>query len=143
MVDSSALRTVSVTRTAAGQFTASNVRGGRIEFGGGDSTRFTPVELLLAAIGGCTGIDVDILTSRRAEPDSFVVDVQADKIRDEGGNRLTDVVVTFRVEFPEGDAGDAARAVLPDAVRRSHDRLCTVSRTVALPTSVRSEIAGS
>jgi uncharacterized OsmC-like protein len=141
MTDSDTLRTVSVARIAAGRFAATNVRGGRIEFGSGDDSQFTPVELLLAAIGGCSGIDVDILTSRRAEPDSFVVDVQADKIRDEGGNRLTDVVVTFRIAFPEGEGGNAARAVLPDAVRRSHERLCTVSRTVALPTSVRSDIA--
>ena len=69
-----------------------------------------------------------------------MVDVRADKIRDENGNHLADVVVTFRVAFPEGDAGDAARAVLPEAARMSHERLCTVSRTVMLPTSVTSVV---
>ncbi len=37
---------------------------------------------------GCTAVDVDILTSRRAEPDSFTVEVGAEKIRDADGNRL-------------------------------------------------------
>lgn len=129
-------RTVSLSRIAPGRFAATNVRGGRLEFGGGENADFTPVELLLAAIGGCSGIDVDILTSRRSEPDSFVVEVVADKVRDENGNHLSDVVITFQVAFPQGDAGDAARAVLPDAARLSHDRLCTVSRTVMLPTAV-------
>jgi uncharacterized OsmC-like protein len=42
----------------------------------------------------------------------------------------------FRVRFPDGAAGDEARAVLPAAVKRSHDRLCTVTRTVERATPV-------
>jgi len=38
--------------------------------------------------------------------------------------------------FPAGADGDAARAVLPDAIRKSHDRLCTVGRTVELGTPI-------
>ncbi len=57
-------------------------------------------------------------------------------MRDGGGNHLTDLSVTFRVEFADGEAGDAARNVLPDALRKSHDRLCTVTRTVELGTPV-------
>jgi uncharacterized OsmC-like protein len=127
---------VSVERTSPGQFIAVNVRGGRLPIGRGDGAEFTPTELLLAAIGSCTAIDVDVLTSRRDEPDSFDVAVDANKIRDEDGNRLTDIVVTFRVRFPEGAAGDAARAVLPEAVKRSHDRLCVVGRTVERSTPI-------
>ncbi len=41
--------------------------------GEGDGADFTPVELLLAAIAGCSAIDVDYLTARRAEPDAFEV----------------------------------------------------------------------
>lgn len=44
--------------------------------------------------------------------------------------------------FPDGEAGDAARAVLPKAVAESHDRLCTVGRTVELPTPVEMRIDG-
>jgi putative redox protein len=137
------LRSVRVERTGLGRFTAINERGGRFTFATGaeDHDVFTPIELLLAAIGGCTALDVDALTSRRAEPESFAVDVNANKIRDEHGNRLTDIEVTFRVTFPEGADGDAARDVLPEAVRRSHDRLCTVSRTVEVGTPVVAHIA--
>ena len=48
--------------------------------------------------------------------------------------------MTFRVRFPDGPEGDAARALLPDAVHRSHDRWCTVSRTVELPTPVSTHV---
>ncbi len=131
---------VSITRTALGRYKAIAESGATLEFGEGDD-EFSAVELLLAALGGCTAIDVDYLTSRRANPDSFEVVVEAEKVKDPAqGNRLADVTLTFRLRFPEGTAGDAARAVLPDAVQRSHDRLCTVGRTMELPTPVTTHI---
>ena len=133
-------RSVTITRTSAGRYTAVNGRGGVLDFGTGDVDDFTPVELFLTAIGGCTGVDVDILTTRRAEPESFVVQVDGEKVRDEAGNRMEELSVTFKVRFPEGEGGDAARALLPDAMARSHDRLCTVSRTVELGAPVATRI---
>jgi len=134
-------RQVSIARDAAGKYTVTNVRGGTIPVGNGSDGEFTPVELMLAAIGACTAVDVDVLTSRRAEPTAFTVEVGAEKIRDALGNRLTDITVTFHVSFPAGEGGDAARELLPGAVRRSHDSLCTVSKTVELGTPVSSKIA--
>jgi putative redox protein len=118
MSESETLRTVSVDRLGTARYAATNARGGRIEFGSGtgDDTDFTPVELLLAAIGGCTSIDDE-------------------------GSRMENLAVTFHVEFPEGPEGDRARAILPRAVRLSHDRLCTVSRTVELGTPITSTVA--
>ena len=133
-------RTVTITRTSPGRYSAVNGRGGTLEFGTGDVNSFTPVELVLAAVGGCTAVDVDILTTRRAEPESFVVEVGGEKVRDEDGNRMEDLSVTFRLRFPQGQGGDAARAILPEAVQRSRDRLCTVSRTVELGTPVTTRI---
>jgi putative redox protein len=129
-------REVTIERVANSHYTATNERGGKISVGTADTPDFSPVELLLVAIGGCTAIDVDILTSRRAEPDSFTVAVGAEKVRDAGGNSLKDITVTFRITFPEGDDGDKARALLPDAVKKSHERLCTVSRTVEQGTPI-------
>jgi uncharacterized OsmC-like protein len=133
-------RQVTVERISPGRFAAVNQRGGSVSFGRGEDADFTPTELLLAAIGGCTGIDVDILTSRRAEPTSFRVELSADKVRDDGGNHLTDIEVTFHVTFADGADGDAAREVLPQAVQRSHDQLCTVGRTVELGTPITTSV---
>lgn len=140
MANGSAHRTVTVRRVASRRFAAENDRGGEIAFGTGDGTDFTPIELLLAAVGGCTAIDVDILTSRRAEPDAFDVAVDAEKIRDDYGNRLTDITVTFRVRFPATAQGDEARAILPDVVRKSHDKLCSVGRTIEVGTPIATRI---
>ncbi len=77
----------------------------------------------------------------RAEPESFEVTATADRVRDEAGNRLENVEVVFRVSFPAGSGGDAAREILPTAVARSHERLCTVTRTLERATPVRARIA--
>ena len=140
MANSSVARNVAVERIASGVFAAVNSRGGRITFGTGGNADFTPTELLLAALGGCTAIDVDVLTSRRAEPESFEVLVNAIKVRDENGNRLTDIEITFRIAFPSGEQGDEARAILPDVVQKSHDKLCTVGRTVELGTPITTRV---
>jgi putative redox protein len=140
MATESVHRSLTVERIAASRFAAVNSRGGRIAFGTGSDEEFTPTELLLVALGGCTAIDVDILTTRRAEPAAFQIAVDADKVRDEGGNHLTNVEITYRITFPAGPDGDKARAVLADAVKQSHDRLCTVGRTVELPTPITTRI---
>ncbi|MFI5776039.1 OsmC family protein [Nocardia sp. NPDC051570] len=131
-------RAVRIERTSTGRYRATNARGGELIFGSGDDTDFTPVELLLAALGGCTAVDVDVATSRHAEPTEFTVTVAGNKISDELGSHLTDLEVRFAVTFPEGDSGDNARKILPRAARTSHDSLCTVSRTIEIGTPVRS-----
>jgi putative redox protein len=135
-------RSVEIERTSVGKYTARNVRGAEISVGqGGEDPDFTPVELLLAAIAGCTAIDVDLVVSRRSEPVEFRVRGTGDKIRDEAGaNRMTNLAVEFTVRFPEGPEGDAAREALPRLVKMSHDRLCTVSRTVELGSPITTTI---
>jgi putative redox protein len=136
MADS--LRQVTFERLANSSYEVRNVRGGTLRVGsGGEETDFTPVELLLAAIGTCSAIDVDIVVSRRAEPTEFSAVVRGDKVRDaEEGNRMENLAVEFTIRFPAGEDGDKAREALPRAVKMSHDRLCTVSRTVELGTPV-------
>lgn len=125
-------RTVDLVRTGKARFTATNVRGGTIEIGDGDDDAFTPIELLLAALAGCSGLDVDAILGKRSEFEFFGVNARADKVRDDDGNHLVNIQLTFDAEFPEGEAGQAARDFLPKAMAKSRDRICTVSRTVQL-----------
>lgn len=126
-------RRVKLTRLALGRYEITNARGGRITVGDGSTDDFTPVELLLAALAGCSSVDVDHITSRRAEPESFEVVAEGEKVSTpENGNHMSDLAVTFRLGFPEGEGGDAARTAFPRSVAQSRDRLCTVSRTVQI-----------
>jgi len=138
------LRTVDLRRLGRGRYVAMNVRGGRLAIGNGEDADFTPVELLLAAIAGCSAADVDYITSKRSEPDRFDVAMSGDKVRDGSGNHMTNLRLVFDICFPADEGGVAAQGVLPRAVAQSHDRLCTVSRTVELgaPIDVEVKVAG-
>lgn len=136
------LRSVTLDRLDEGVYVARNARGVELRFGSKDPEGFTPVELLLAAIAGCSAVDVDVVTGRRSPAEQFGARVDATYVRDDHGNRLTDITLTFAVTFPEGPDGDAAREILPRAVRTSHDRTCTVSRTVESGTPVTVRVEG-
>ncbi len=131
------LRTITLGRLDEGVYLAHNARGGQLRFGSQAGDDFTPVELLLAAVAGCSAVDVDVVTGRRAPAERFEVTAQAHKVPTEGGgSTLRDIEVTFTLRFGDDDAGDAARAVLPRALKTSHDRTCTVSRTIEAGTPV-------
>jgi uncharacterized OsmC-like protein len=131
------LRSIELTRIGTARFKATNDRGGETFMGvGGDDPDFTPVELLLAAIAGCSALDVEAITHKLVSSTTFGVHAEGDKVRDADGNHLTGLRVTFDVDFPEGPEGDAARERVQAAIEMSRDRLCTVSRTVQLGADV-------
>jgi uncharacterized OsmC-like protein len=129
-------RRVTLQRVDEGVYLARNARGLELKFGSKDPDGFTPVELFLASIAACTAVDIDVVTGRRSAPDTFEARIDATYVRDDIGNRLEDIQLTFHVRFPEGEAGDAARAILPKVAQTSHDKTCTVSRTVEIGTPV-------
>ena len=126
------LREIDMVRIGERRYKATNGRGGVLPIGSGEDPDFTPVELLLAALAGCGAIDLDFMTGKRAPFASFAAHASGHKVRDEGGNHLTGLTVTFDVSFPEGEGGDAARESLARSVQKIQDRLCTVGRTVTL-----------
>lgn len=123
-------REIDLEKIGPARFRATNVRGGVVTLGSGDDPDFTPVELLLAALAGCGAVTIDPITSRRAEATTFRARAVGEKERDDSGTRMTGLTVTFEIAFPDGPEGDAARAILPETLQRTHDRWCTVSRTV-------------
>src|SRR4051794_31596523 len=129
-------RRIDLTKIGEGRYKATNARGGVLPVGSGGDPDFTPVELLLAALAGCSAIDVDLITGKRAAATTLDVVAEGDKVRDDGGNHLVNLRISFEVRFPEGGAGDRAREALPRSIAQSRDRLCTVGRTVQLGASV-------
>jgi uncharacterized OsmC-like protein len=130
-------RTITLDRTGDFTFAATNVRGGVLPVGEGDDETFTPVELLLVALAGCGAIDLEHLTGKRAPFETFAARTVGHKVRDDLGNHLVDLRVTFDVTFPEGEGGDRAREFLPRALEQIERRLCSVGRTVQVGDPVR------
>lgn len=135
-------RGVSLTKIGERRYRATNGRGGVLPISSGDDPDFSPVELLLAALAGCSAVDVELITGKRSQPEAFAVAAEGRKVRDGAGNHLSGLRVSFDVVFPDGEAGDRAREALPRAVAQTRDRLCTVSRTVALGEPVAYDVGG-
>lgn len=129
------IRSIELTRIAENHYRATAPSGASIEFGRGEGL-MTPVELLLAAVAGCSSIDVDTVTSRHTEPTKFDVSATADKIDEDGASRVDNVHLDFDLAFPDDEEGRKADARVERLVGLSHDKYCTVSRTVEHPTKV-------
>ena len=74
------LRHIDLHKIGVGRFLATNGRGGVLPVGSGDDPDFTPVELLLAALAGCSAIDVDLITGKRAVATTFEVEAEGDTL---------------------------------------------------------------
>jgi uncharacterized OsmC-like protein len=126
---------VRVERIEEGGFRATNARGAEVRIGSGDEDGvFSPVELLLAAVGGCNIVTVEPLTAKRGHQlVRLAMTVQAEKAEP---NKLGSVTVTYDVELPSEEAGEVFRAV----AARVHEKYCTVSRSLEEGTEVRLEL---
>lgn len=127
------MASVSVERNDDGGYTARNSRGGEIAIGDDQTgASFTPVELLLAAVGGCNIVSVEPLTAKRGHQlVRLAMEVTAEKVE---SNLLGPVTVTYDVELPVGDA--EAEQLFKAVAKRVHERACTVSRSLSQGTEV-------
>ncbi|MCA1190525.1 MULTISPECIES: OsmC family protein [unclassified Saccharopolyspora] len=130
---------VEVHRTGEHTFTATNGRGGQVTIGrDGAPDAFTPGELLLAAIAGCSAVTSENLLVRRAGADADIA-VHADRDKtDADPNKFSEVRVRFDVDL--SSVAGADRAKLLDAVERAIERYCTVSRSVQESTPISLEL---
>lgn len=131
---------VEIHRDGSHRFTASNGRGGEVAIGRDDTPEaFTPGELLLAAIAGCSAVTTENLLVRRMGDDADLA-VHADRDKDpEDPHRFSSVRVSFDIDLSEvQDASERERLV--DAAERAVARFCTVSRSVEEGTPIHLHI---
>lgn len=128
---------VSVQRTAPGRFAATNSAGAKIEIGG-DGSVFTPVELLLAALGACSSVDPDAVLSRHLEPRSFTAEVSADYVR-EDEHFLQNLLIRLAVDLDDSPQATRIARTVERALAYAHGKTCTVARTLERPTRVQAQ----
>jgi putative redox protein len=81
-----------------------------------------PMELLLVALGSCTGYDVvDIMNKKRQPLARYRVEVEGERAS-EHPKRYTHIVVTHI-----GSGPNVTREAFERAVQLSHDKYCSVS----------------
>jgi len=101
---------------------------------GGEDSAARPVEVLLSALGGCTGMDVvSILRKMKTEPIGLRVEID-DERASEYPKVITRLHLTYVVE------GDVPQENIAKAVDLSLAKYCPISNTLAGIARITSEI---
>lgn len=132
MVDD--LKRVTVEHLHAERFRASNEVGGGLVVDGGESDDdLKPMEILLAALGGCTGIDVvDIMRKKRTPLAHYRIELEGKRAEDHPRRFVT---ITVR---HVGSGPGVTETGFRQAVTLSHERYCSVA--ASLSAEIRPEI---
>jgi putative redox protein len=108
-----------------GTVAAENEHGASMVMGPSGPDRFSPVELLVVALGGCSGMDfVDLMAKQRRPVAPVELEVTAERAPGDA-QRLAWLRVAYRPEVDERDATKVERAR-----RTIPEKTCTVSRTL-------------
>ncbi len=118
------------------RFDAESGSGNRIvmdvgESGGGQNAGPSPMELLLVALAGCTGMDViSILRKKRQDVTSYTISVRGVR-HEEHPQTYAAIIVEHTV---------TGRSINPDAVRRaielSETKYCSVGATLGMTATI-------
>ena len=101
--------------------------------GGGEGSGFSPLQLLLAALGGCTGIDiVDILRKQRQLVEGFEIVVSGER-----ANEFPRVYNRIRVEY-KVKGKDVRENAVKRAIQLSEDKYCSVGAMLRAKAEVKS-----
>ena len=131
---------VKISGTPDYHFKATSNNGSAFDIGasksiGGDERGFRPMELVLAALGSCSGIDVvNILKKSRVE--FTTVDIELDGTRKDGAipSPYTAIKLKFFIHGPNVDKQKAEKAVA-----LSLDKYCSVSASLDPHIAITSE----
>lgn len=96
------------------------------EESGGENLGFSPMRLLLCALGACTGMDiVDILRKQKQEPTSFHV-----LLRGERNEAYPQYYKRIEIRYVLRGKGITERA-LQRAIKLSREKYCSVQATLS------------
>lgn len=92
---------------------------------GGEDSAARPVEVLLSALGACTGMDVvSILRKMKTEPTELEIEIE-DKRADDYPTVFTDLHIVYHVR------GDVPEANLQKAIDLSLAKYCPIANSLA------------
>jgi putative redox protein len=109
---------------------------------GGDESGFRPMQVLLASLGGCSGIDViNILKKSRVDFDTVDVEVEGDRKAGVEPSPFTRVKLTFKVTGRSVDRAKAEKAVSL-SVEKYCSAIASLDKNIKVETAVEIEEAG-
>ena len=136
MSDEPSLRTVTLERTGKARYVVRNQRGGQLEVGTADRRPVHAGGVVPRRSRGCGAIDLDLITSKRAEPEQLRGRSEGYKIRDELRQPTGRAPRDLRSDLSSDRGRRRGRSIVPRTLEQIEQRLCTVSRTVSTGTPV-------
>lgn len=98
---------------------------------GGNDNGFRPMELLLAGLGGCSGIDVlHILKKQKIELETFSIKIEASR-KDEQPAIFEEIKVLFEVK------GNIDETKLKRAIDLSMEKYCSVTKILEKSATIK------
>jgi len=92
---------------------------------GGEGKGMRPMQLLLAAVGGCSAIDVILILKKQKQIiDDFEVEVEGEREKIEDYSLFRDICLHFKFK------GQVDKEKAERAVKLSVDKYCSVSKTL-------------
>lgn len=122
---------ITLTGTPDFKFKAKSQNGYAFDIGasksiGGDESGFRPMELVLAGVASCAGIDVvNILKKSRVEFTGMDIEVNGDRKPDAMPSPFTQIEIIYRIHGPGIDRAKAERAV-----SLALEKYCSVSASL-------------
>lgn len=126
-------RTISATWLGGMNFEGENPVGAKVKMGlPKDSVVFSPMELLLVGLAGCTGMDVvSILEKKRQVVEEMTISVRGLR-RDEHPRIYTQVEIGFTLVGSTLDA-----QAVEQAIQLSSEKYCSASATLRPQAEIR------
>lgn len=92
---------------------------------GGEGKGMRPMQLLLAAVGGCSAIDVILILKKQKQIiESFEVEVEGEREKIEDYSLFRDICLKFKIK------GNVDLEKAERAVKLSMEKYCSVSKTL-------------
>jgi putative redox protein len=100
---------------------------------GGENKGFRPMQMLLAALGGCSSIDVvSILKKQRQVLEAFDIEIDGEREAGKEPSLFQDILVTFKLTGASLDPEKVKKAVA-----LSMDKYCSVAKTLEKTATIK------
>jgi putative redox protein len=126
------MQTATVKWTGGEQFEALGPSGHKLIIDASEEKKHGPgpMELLLLALGGCTGVDiVDILRKKRQKLDSLEMEISGER-RGEIPRIWERLEILYRLRGRNAEGGPLDEAAVKHAVDLSQEKYCSVAATL-------------
>lgn len=127
-------REITVDWCGGGAFLGSNASGWQVQMGAiGEQPALSPMELVLAALGGCTGVDVASILEKKRQPLKELRLQVRGKRAETHPRKYTEIEVKYLL-WGDGLDEEAVR----QAITLSEEKYCSVSAMLKTSVTIRS-----